>query len=98
GRAIVAAVGDLPPGRCRCLVLDQGHIALETGPGGPLQSKTAITTGSWHAVAATYDGKVARLYVDGSEVDSRAVATEAVSPALHLAPESVADLTGEHHF
>lgn len=30
-----------------------------------LRGRTPIRLGSWHHVAATYDGKIARLYVDG---------------------------------
>ncbi len=99
GRIILAAVGDLPPGQCRCLTLDQGQLALEvTTPDTVLHARAPIEASAWHAIAATYDGRTARLYIDGMEVDSREAASERVSPVLRLAPESAGDLTGEHHF
>src|SRR5690349_10098101 len=72
GRVIVAALGDvaLAPTPCRCLVLDQGHLALELGTSTELHSSGSIDD-AWHAIAATYDGHVARLYLDGAEVDSK---------------------------
>ena len=99
GRVIVAALGDvaLAPAPCRCLVLDQGHLALEVGAQAQLRAATGLDD-TWHAVAATYDGHVAKLYLDGAEIDSKAVATGTVAPILHLAPQMTADLAGEHHF
>jgi hypothetical protein len=99
GRVIVAALGEvgLAPARCRCLVLDQGRLALEVADKTELRASGPIDN-AWHAIAATYDGHVARLYLDGAEVDSKEVATGKVTPVLHLAPETTADLTGEHHF
>ena len=99
GRVIVAALGDvaLPPTSCRCLVLDQGRLALEVDEKTELRASGPIDD-AWHAIAATYDGHVARLYLDGAEVDSKEAATAKVAPVLHLAPETTADLAGEHHF
>lgn len=99
GRVIVAALGDvaLAPTPCRCLVLDQGRLALEMGEKTELRASGSIDN-AWHAIAATYDGQVAKLYLDGAEMGSKEVATGKVTPVLHLAPETTADLTGEHHF
>ena len=33
-------------------------------------STTVVTDGNWHHVAATYDGSIARLYVDGTQENS----------------------------
>jgi len=99
GRVIIAALGDvaLAPTPCRCLVLDQGRLALEVAGKTELHAAGPIDA-AWHAIAATYDGHVARLYLDGVEVDSKEASTGKVTPVLHLAPETTADLTGEHHF
>jgi len=99
GRVIVAALGDvaLAATPCRCLVLDRGHLALEVDTATQLRVSRPLDD-TWHAIAATYDGHVARLYLDGVEADSKEVATGKVSPVLHLAPATTADLTGEHHF
>ena len=98
GVVIVAAVGELPPARCRCLMLDQGRLALVVDPNSPLRGSRSIEPATWHAIAATYDGHVARLYADGLEVASQETAPERVSAVLRLAPETLADLGGEHHF
>ncbi|MDQ3299946.1 MAG: metallophosphoesterase [Myxococcota bacterium] len=44
-----------------------------SGANHPVMGKTAIPLGSWHHVAATYDGMTWRLYVDGV-LDGEAVA------------------------
>ena len=51
----------------RAILLDGGRFALWAG-GRLLKSRDAITPGAWTALAATFDGKIARLYVDGIEV------------------------------
>ncbi len=98
GPLVVAALGDEPADSCRCLLVDAGHVGLRVGADAALTSSVALARGSWHAVAASYDGHAARLYVDGIEQDTRNVSTAKIAPALHLAPESAADPAGEHHF
>jgi beta-galactosidase/beta-glucuronidase len=99
GAAIIAALGEGPASSCRCLLLDRGHIEFQVSLGFALRSATPIELNAWHAVAATYDGRAARLYIDGLEVDSSAVSTTAVAAAvLRLAPEDINDLTGSRHF
>ena len=98
GPAIIAALGDGSASACRCLLLDHGHIALRLTPQLALHSATNLELDVWHAVAGNYDGHTARLYVDGVEVASSAVATAAVAAVLRLAPENAEDLTGARHF
>jgi len=99
GRIVVAALGDPAATNCRCLVLDQNTLALRVGTKAELRANAVpIDTGSWHAVAATYDGHIARLYLDGAEVASGDAATQKVAAALNLAPVAPGELTGEHHF
>lgn len=38
---------------------------MATGANHPVYGKTAVPLGSWHHVAATYDGSTWRLYLDG---------------------------------
>ncbi|MBC8404603.1 MAG: PQQ-binding-like beta-propeller repeat protein [Planctomycetes bacterium] len=51
---------------------DRFSFALKAEKGSDrlswLRAPTAYATGSWHHVAATYDGKIMRLYVDGVQV------------------------------
>jgi hypothetical protein len=95
---IVATLGDIAPDTCRCLLLQHGQLALQLGVAVTLRAAKDLTPGAWHAVAATYDGRTARLYVDGSEMAAREAVTGNAAPMFRLAPESMADLTGEHHF
>jgi hypothetical protein len=95
---IVAALGDAAPDACRCLLLEHGELVLQLGVDASLHAAHELAPGSWHAVAATYDGHTARLYLDGSEIAAREAATRAVAPMFRLAPDSLADLTGQHHF
>ena len=98
-RVVVVAVGDVAPlGMCRCLLLDHGRLTLDLDENTQLRTNTTLDPKAWHAIAATYDGHVARLYLDGTQRDSRDVETKAVSPALRLAPEMAEDLSGKRHF
>jgi hypothetical protein len=46
-------------------VLGADFEDMASGANHPVTGKTAIGRGEWHHVAATYDGAVWRLYVDG---------------------------------
>ncbi len=46
-------------------VLGADFEDMATGANHPVQSKTAVPLGSWHHVAATFDGMTWRLYLDG---------------------------------
>ena len=50
------------------------------GSNHPITGTTPITSNVWHHAAATYDGSVWRLYLDGN--------LEATSPAIGLTPEA----------
>ena len=100
GTVIVAAVGEVGQrsrnARCRCLLLEDGMLVLELGGATQLRSTHSIATGRWHAIAATYDGVTARLYLDGREIGARPAKSTRASPILHLAP--LARGPGENHF
>lgn len=46
-------------------VLGADFEDMESGANHPVWGKTAVPLGSWHHVAATYDGVTWRLYLDG---------------------------------
>jgi len=98
GPAVVAAVGEPAAELCKCLVLAHRRLEVRLTANESLKYDAEIKVGTWHAVAATYDGRVARLYVDGAERAARDVTTSASAPMIHLAPETDADPSGEHHF
>jgi hypothetical protein len=56
----------------------------------------ALPSGSWQAIAATYDGAGVRLYVGGVQQAEARLATEASSPLLQLAPVIGYPLSVQH--
>src|SRR5262245_16974503 len=54
-------------------VLGADFEDMTSGGNHPVMGKTGITRGEWHHVAATYDGAVWRLYLDGA-LDGEATA------------------------
>ncbi len=97
-RAVIAAVGDADPADCHCLLVERDRIALRTGPASILYSSVPLERGRWLAVAASYDGERAQLYLDGRRISAAVAATGAVMPRLNLAPTHPHDLLGADHF
>lgn len=95
---VVAAIGDPASAECRCLIVDSGRLALRTSGGGMIWSQNALARRQWYAFAATFDGREARLYLDGDVVARGAAATTQAPAQLRLAPESADDSAGAHHF
>ncbi len=94
GAGILTAIGD-PGGRAwRGLALRDGRPVLVLAPGVRIASPTPIEPGRWTAVMGTYDGRTARLYVDGREIAARTIATSAVAALIELAPPSAATTAG----
>ncbi len=96
--AIIAALGDQTASQCLCVLLDHGQIALRISPGLALHGTIPVELHTWHAFAAIYDGRTARLYLDGLEVGSSSAAIPSAAPVLRLAPEDIGDPTGSRHF
>src|SRR5215469_954094 len=92
GTVVIAAVGNISQigntdgGECRCLNLQEGRLALRLGK-QELSAPQPVDLTQWHAVAATYDGTTARLYVDGRESAAGAAMTSRAAPLFNLAPE-----------
>ncbi len=96
GTVVLAALGEPAGDTCRCLVLEDGELGLWAGQGGVLRTRVAVADDEWHAVAATYDGSTARLFVDGRVSASAPRATRPAAPILHLAPHSLGGLDADH--
>jgi hypothetical protein len=86
GKVIIGGLGDPARDECRCLSLQDGKIALRLGGKQQLSTTQSPDLTQWHAVAATYDGTTARLYVDGRENAAQPVTTSRAAPLLTLAP------------
>jgi hypothetical protein len=87
GDIVIAAVGDPASSSCRCLMLHDGKLQIRAG-GFEISAPQPAQAGNWYALAATYDGRSLRLYIDGQPVGTRQVTRQlpAVSPTLALAP------------
>lgn len=92
GTIVVAAIGESTGTACRCLVLQDGRLALALPGGERVVSSVALRPQTWTAIAATYDGETARLYLDGREVAAGASSSRSPAPTLSLAP------VGANHF
>ncbi len=87
GTVVIGGIGAPASDECRCLSLQDGKLALSLGGGKQLLSTAGpLDLTQWHAVAATYDGATARLYVDGRETAAQATSAPRVAPVLTLAP------------
>ena len=81
--ALVAGFGD-PVGARRFLALDHGRPAF-VSDAGSVTGPARLAVG-WHAVAVSYEGGTAHLFVDGRAVAQRRIAAAAVLPVATLAP------------
>ena len=82
GPVVLAAIGNAP----LSLLLDSGRLGLRSGSLSVSETSVALPTGSWQAIAATYDGARVRLYVGGAQQAEGSLVTQASSPMLQLAP------------
>ncbi|MDP9014939.1 MAG: glycoside hydrolase family 2 [Pseudomonadota bacterium] len=91
GDLTVAVVGDgaTAGGGSRGILLADGELRASIAPGVTLRSSTQLQPDRWTAVAVTYDGAVARLYVDGALRTAQHATTNAVTPRIELAPTGV---------
>lgn len=82
---VLIALGDAATGDCRCLMLDNGRLALRSG-GKTLAASAGVTAGRWTHVAVSSDGRTATLYIDGRKIASGAIPHPAVTAKLSVAP------------
>ncbi len=96
GVATLMALGETTLSGCRCIVLDDGRPAFML-PAGILKAPRAIAPSHWTHLAATSDGAVVQLYVDGRQVARAALAIAAAAPTISIAPAR-ATLPRARHF
>ncbi|MBB4086481.1 glycosyl hydrolase 2 galactose-binding domain-containing protein [Sphingomonas carotinifaciens] len=85
GTVLIAGFGDPASGAHRYLALVDGDPALIT-EGGTLTGGASPDRDKWMHIAASYDGAVARLYVNGRQVTQRRMAAAAVPATATFAP------------
>jgi Exo-beta-D-glucosaminidase Ig-fold domain/Concanavalin A-like lectin/glucanases superfamily/Glycosyl hydrolases family 2/Glycosyl hydrolases family 2, sugar binding domain/Glycosyl hydrolases family 2, TIM barrel domain len=94
GEITLAGVGDAS--HCRCLVLEDGKLTLMLDADKRLRSNVTMITNEWQAIAATYDGKIAHLYLNGRDVGSLTAATTSVAATIVVAPVSAESPLNAH--
>jgi len=97
GPIVIAAIGEPSALGCRCLLLQDARLAVAVGASQRLRSDATLTPGDWEAIAATYDGSTARLYLNGREIGSQPLESASASTLWSLAPHST-DPTATNHF
>lgn len=81
---VLFGVGSQPEA-ARALMLVNGRLFLFVD-GRTIETGSEVAAGSWTAIAATYDGTRARLFVNGREIGGDALDTVTVTGDLFVAP------------
>src|SRR5690349_16294364 len=81
---VLFGVGSSPEA-ARALLIAGGRFML-FADGRTVESGAEVPAGKWTALAATFDGKRARLYVNGSEVGGDELTVGAATGDLSVAP------------
>jgi len=94
--ALVAGLGSLSAESPRYLRVEPGKLDLWLGPNSGLSGPADLAPGTWHLLAATFDGHNFALYADGSLVKSGPLPLTATRGPLQLAPNFQGP--GQQHF
>jgi len=90
GAVILAAMGDSRGGAGAAgwhgLYVADGEICASLAEGTTLCGGRRLQPGRWQFVAVTFDGKLGRLYVDGSPLGSKPATAAMVPARIELAP------------
>jgi hypothetical protein len=95
--SLIAGLGDPAGEYSRYLGVMDGKFIFWGGQRNVLTGNVPSQPAIWHLLAATFDGTITRLYVDGAEVANGKLAFGPVTPALEMAPEILPWHDG-HHF
>ncbi len=88
--ALIGGLGSTSSEYARMLAASTHRVILWDGPDNslrfPLPNGAAFTPGSWHFLAATYNGHSFHVYVDGALAGAGTLLLGSVSPRISLAP------------
>ncbi|MDQ2835461.1 MAG: glycoside hydrolase family 2 [Acidobacteriota bacterium] len=100
-RELVAGMGNTTSEYPRYVALDAGKLMLWMGKGNQLSAPADLKPGTWHLIAATFDGTQFHLYRDGSAVGSGALVLGSADGVLQMAPPEInttSDASAGRHF
>ncbi|MGC1871455.1 MAG: LamG-like jellyroll fold domain-containing protein [Acidobacteriaceae bacterium] len=86
GPTLVAGMGDPLEEYARYFALKGGRLVFRSGAANSLETSSTVAPMAWHLLAATFDGTVTHIYLDGNEVASGKLMFGQVSPVLEMAP------------
>jgi hypothetical protein len=87
GAVIVAAIGDVTGGAWCGMELRDGKPVLVSGGAAVSPASMArLVADRWYAIAATFDGSIARLYLDGTEIAAAPASSPHRAAQIELAP------------
>jgi len=96
GMTLVAGVGNTDEEYPRYLAIESNKAAVWTGKDNSLAGVANVAPGSWHMLAATFDGREFRLYSDGVLVANGTLALGTASPVLQMAPDALPAPDAQH--
>jgi len=93
---VIAGVGDPSDEFFRGISLDNGHVLLSIGKDNSLSASASLAPGTWHFLAATFNGNEFTLFVDGAKVASGKLDVGSISPVLEIAPPALPSTNWQH--
>ena len=96
GPTLIAGLGDPLAEYSRYLAVDGDKLLLWTGNDSSLSATASLSPGSWHFVAATFDGHEFRLFSGGNRIAAGKLDWGSVNAFLQLAPPASPWPNGTH--
>src|SRR5690606_32249491 len=96
GDVLLGGFGDPVHSDGRYLALRDGKPMLWSKANEPLVGADPIAVKAWVFVAATFDGRIVRLFAEGKEVAQAQMQFERAQPTLQIAPHASASPDARH--
>jgi hypothetical protein len=96
GPALLMGIGEPGDEFSRYLALDSKEVILWMGKENSLSGAASLSPGTWHLLAATFDGGEFRLYSDGIQITRGKLDLGSVPPILQMAPAFSPFPNGQH--
>jgi hypothetical protein len=95
-RELVAGVGDTSSEYPRFLAVDATHATLWMGAGNELSVPATFAPGTWHLLAASFDGERVSVFAEGKLAGTGSLTMGSANAALVVAPPVVVAGAGQH--
>jgi hypothetical protein len=95
-REFLAGLGDTTSEYPRLLALEPKGFSLWMGEGNELTARVALSTGEWHLLSASFDGKDIRLYSDGKLLATGMLTRGPATAVVQIAPPQISPIASQH--